>query len=443
MAFAIYFPPMNILYIHSHDTGRYVQPYGHAIPTPHLQWLAEEGVLFRQAFCAGPTCSPSRAALLTGQYPHTCGMTGLAHRGFALSDPSHHLASFLARSGYETALAGVQHEVAHSPEGIQGLGYTRYLGRPDPEQLACAYLDSKPAGPFFLAVGFGNTHRAYPEPDPDIDAAFCAPPAPLPDAPEIRRDMAAFKTTARQLDFKIGTVLAALARNGYDRNTLVIATTDHGIAFPLMKCNLTDHGTGVMLILRGPREGAGAGLVKAGRAEDALVSQIDLFPTLCDMLGLAAPAWLQGRSLVPLLRGEAAAVHEAVFSEVNYHAAYEPMRTVRTPRWRYIRRWEPRCSPVLPNCDDSPSKTWLLANGWRDRAPALEALFDLAHDPHQMNNVAERPEAAPALADMRGRLGAWMRETRDPLLGGSVPLPAGGRVNDADGLSPQEQPKPA
>src|SRR5215471_17617747 len=73
----------NILYIHSHDTGRYIQPYGHAVATPHLQRLAEEGVLFRRNFCANPTCSPSRAALLTGCYPHENGMTGLAHRGWS------------------------------------------------------------------------------------------------------------------------------------------------------------------------------------------------------------------------------------------------------------------------------------------------------------------------------------------------------------------------
>ncbi len=76
----------NILYLHSHDTGRYVQPYGHAIPTPNIQRLAEQGVLFRKAFCAAPTCSASRACLLTGQYAHSNGMLGLAHRGFSLRD---------------------------------------------------------------------------------------------------------------------------------------------------------------------------------------------------------------------------------------------------------------------------------------------------------------------------------------------------------------------
>ncbi len=97
---------MNILYLHTHDTGRYIQPYGYAVPTPNLMKLASEGTLVRQAFCAGPTCSPSRAAMLTGMNPHSCGMTGLAHRGFKLNDYSKHLAAFLGRQGYETVLCG-------------------------------------------------------------------------------------------------------------------------------------------------------------------------------------------------------------------------------------------------------------------------------------------------------------------------------------------------
>src|ERR671929_1909800 len=94
----------NILYIHSHDSGRYLQPYGHAVPTPNLQRLASEGVLFRRAFSCAPTCSPSRAALLTGQFPHQNGMIGLAHRGFRLNDYSRHLVHTLREAGYWSAL---------------------------------------------------------------------------------------------------------------------------------------------------------------------------------------------------------------------------------------------------------------------------------------------------------------------------------------------------
>ncbi|MCJ7549644.1 MAG: sulfatase-like hydrolase/transferase, partial [Anaerolineae bacterium] len=81
----------NILYIHTHDIARYVQPYGYAVPTPNLQAFAEEAVLFRNAFCANPTCAASRSTLLTGMYPHNNGMTGLAHRGWSLNDYGQHI----------------------------------------------------------------------------------------------------------------------------------------------------------------------------------------------------------------------------------------------------------------------------------------------------------------------------------------------------------------
>ncbi len=103
---------------------------------------------------------------------------------------------------------------------------------------------------------------------------------------------------------------------------------------------------------------------------DALVSQVDLFPTLCDLLEINPPAWLQGRSLLPLVRGEAPEIREAVFSEINFHVAYEPQRAVRTQRWKYIRRFDGRTRPVLPNCDDSPSKSLWIENGWRERPVA-------------------------------------------------------------------------
>ncbi len=107
----------NILYIHSHDSGRYLQPYGHAVPAPNLQRLAEGGVLFRHAFSAAPTCSPSRASLLTGMCPHSNGMLGLAHRGFALHDYRQHVLHTLRAAGYHSALIGLQH-IAKDPATI-------------------------------------------------------------------------------------------------------------------------------------------------------------------------------------------------------------------------------------------------------------------------------------------------------------------------------------
>jgi N-sulfoglucosamine sulfohydrolase len=423
----------NILYLHSHDTGRYVQPYGHGVPTPSIQRLAEQGVLFRQSFCAAPTCSPSRASLVTGQWAHSSGMIGLAHRGFSLSDYSHHIVHTLRQAGYRSSLIGVQH-VAREPVTI---GYDQVVPAASHrvEHIAPAAVDwisRAPQEPFFLSVGFSETHRQFHEPGPDEDPRYCLPPRPLPDTPEVRQDVAAFKASARVLDRGVGMALEALEKQGLAENTLVICTTDHGIAFPGMKCNLTDHGIGVMLIVRGP------GGFTGGQVVDAMVSHVDLFPTICDLLDIEAPSWLQGTSMLPLVRGEATEIREELFAEVTYHAAYEPQRAVRTRRFKYIRRFEPRSGPVLPNCDDGLSKDVWLRHGWADRPPAMEQLYDLVFDPNESNNLAGDPAVAQTLGEMRERLGRWMRATDDPLLAGPVPAPSGARVNDPDGLSPRE-----
>ena len=324
----------NILYLHSHDTGRYIQPYGHAVATPCLQRLAEEGVLFRQNFCVTPTCSPSRAALLTGCYPHENGMTGLAHRGYSLNDYRQHIIHTLRREGYVSVLAGVQHiaSATAEEEAWQIIGYDTCLEGDQYEQRVASFLERPPKSPFFLSVGFHETHRKFPAvQDSAENPNYCLPPSPLPDTPETREDMARYKASARELDRKMGIVLDALDRSGLADNTLVICTTDHGIAFPRMKCNLHDSGIGTMLIMRGP------GGFAAGRVSDCMTSHLDIFPTVCDLLQIEPPLWLRGKSLMPLVCKEATRLHDELFFEINDHAAFEAVRAVRTERWKYIR----------------------------------------------------------------------------------------------------------
>ncbi len=427
-------PKPNILYIHSHDTGRYLQPYGHAVPTPNLQRLAERGVLFRRAYCAAPTCSPSRAALLTGQTPHSAGMLGLANRGFVLGDFDQHIIHTLKTAGYISALAGIQHLTnAQFHRGAEAVGYDHILttAHADAHTAAADFIRSRPGQPFWLTVGFFETHREFPA-EHDVNPAYVQPPALFPDTPGTRQDMANYIAMARTLDDKIGCVLAALDESGQRENTLVIYTTDHGLAFPGMKCNLTDHGIGVALIMQGPAPFSG------GRAIDAMVSHIDIFPTLCDLLALEPPSWLQGRSMLQLLRGEADAIRDEVFAEVSYHAAYEPKRAVRTERYKYIRRYDKRESPVLSNIDDGLTKSELVAAGFGELAPAPEQLYDTLLDPAERINLVDSAEHADVLADLRARLERWMRETDDPLLRGQVPAPPGAELNDPDGASPRE-----
>ena len=426
----------NILYIHSHDTGRYVQPYGYPVPTPNIQALAEDGVVFRQAFCAGPTCSPSRAALLTGQCPHNNGMLGLAHYGFSLNDYNQHIIHTLREAGYYSALIGVQH-ITEYPEII---GYDKVTvgGNLDAQtagEYAAEFLRDAPPQPFFLSVGTFETHREFPQADPEDQSQYTRPPQPISDTPETRADFADFKKSARLFDEGVGSILDALEQSGLADNTLVICTTDHGIAFPGMKCNLTDHGMGVMLIMRGP------GGFDSGKVCDAMVSHIDVYPTICDLLEITPPDRLQGKSMLPLVRGQVEEINEEIFSEVTYHAAYEPKRCVRTSRYKYIRRFDDRTAPTLPNCDDSAAKDMWLEHDWRNRPVAREQLYDLVFDPTESNNLAENPAAGDLLQEMRQRLDRWMRKTDDPLLEGPIPLPDGAVATDRDELSPVEPSK--
>lgn len=399
-----------------------------------MQKLAEDGVLFRQAFCCAPTCSPSRASLVTGEYAHCNGMTGLSHRGFRLKNYSHHILHTLRKAGYTSVLAGIQH-IAHGPEAPRRIiGYDLDIGPHNvAHERASEFLSDSPPQPFFLSVGFGETHRAFPPIDPGVNPDYCIPPLPFADTPETRKDMMSFKKIVRTLDSKIGMVLNALDQNGLAENTLVICTTDHGIAFPRMKCNLTDGGIGVMLIMRGPDGFNG------GKVVDGLVSQIDLFPTLCDMLGIERPGWLQGVSILPLINGQADDVRDEIFAEVNYHAAYEPQRCVRTKRWKYIRRFDKRLKPALVNCDDSPSKLLWINNGWMDTVLPESALYDLMFDPGETNNLVSDKAHKQILEDMQERLERWTRETDDPLLKGQVPAPENARLNDPDDISTQQQ----
>ena len=425
--------PPNIIYLHSHDTGRYVQPYGHQIQTPNIQRLADQGLLFRQAFCAAPTCSGSRACLLTGQWAHVNGMTGLAHRGWTLNDYDRHIVHPLREAGYWSALIGEQH-VSEDP-GVLGYDHVVDIGTTKVHSIAPAALQllrSRPPRPFFLSIGFFETHREFFEPSSVRDALYGAPPPHLPDTPETRADMASFKASARSLDQGVGAVLHALDEQGLADDTLIVLTTDHGLPFPGAKGTLSDRGLGTMLILRGP------GGFLGGHVTDALVSHVDIYPTLCELAGAPLPEDLSGTSLLPLARREVAEVRDELFAELTYHAAYDPQRAIRTRRHKLIRHFGDRLLPVLPNVDDSPSKKLLVAAGWGQTPRPRVELYDLLADPGEMRNLATDESCSAHLADLDAQLDAWMHATADPLLDGPVPVPPGGFVNDPAGYSARE-----
>ena len=432
---------MNVLYVHTHDTGRFIEPYDASIPTPNLMKLAKEGTLFRNAYCCGPTCSPSRAALLTGQPPHQNGMYGLAHRGFSLNDYSKHLANYLKKFGYETVLFGMQHE-CKNPEGI---GYDRVFKDPRREaedltswdlsngDAAIAYLREKHEKPFFMSYGLAHTHRPFLEIDESVHPDYLRVPGCLPDNAQTREDYAGFVTSAMRADMCIGRVLDELDRQGLADDTLILYTTDHGIAFPHMKCTLYDTGIGVSMIMKYK------GNQSAGTVKDALVSHVDVYPTLCDMLGIPKPQWLTGKSLMPILNNEALEVNDAVFSEVTYHAATEPQRCVRTKRYKYIRRYGINDDYVPANIDEGESKHFLLDEGLLSRKIDREMLFDLSFDPAERRNLINDPDYAEIAEHMRGLLAKHMADTDDFIESGNLPRPEGVIMNTITCIDPDSK----
>lgn len=434
---------LNILYIHTHDTGRYIEPYGYQVPTPNLMELAREGTVFRHAYCAGPTCSPSRAGLLTGMAPHSCGMMGLAHRGFVLDDYKKHLAQFLKEKGYETVLCGMQHEAPKT----EMLGYDYVLADYQGEEVVedfvqkdlenarkvAEYLTKPKEKPFFVSFGMQSTHRIFPDYKASVDPDYVMPPFPLYDTQTNREDMAAYITSAKVADDCVGIVLDALEKSGLEDETIVLFTTDHGIAFPRMKCNLYDTGIGVALIFKYP------GNQRGGKSVDTLISQIDVFPTLCDILNIERPHWLQGTSFLPVLENKREKIRDEIYSEVTFHAAYEPMRCIRTERYKLIKYFEPHGRPVPANIDDGLSKEFLVSSGYLESTISEEMLFDLYLDPVERENRIGEKEYEHIYEDLSQRLRQWMEDTDDPLLHGKVEKPEGAIVNKINCMSAEEK----
>lgn len=432
----------NLVYINTHDTGRMISPYGYDIPTPHLQELAKEGTLFTHAYCCSPTCSPSRASMLTGTYPHQNGMLGLAQRGFSLNDPSKHLAYYLRTNGYETAISGIQHEVGWyldiDTNALHSMGYEDILtnsseGYKKEELHLWDHKNAVSAAdwivhynsdkPFMLSYGMHSTHRPYPvKVAENIDERYVKPPFPVESNLDDRHDQAQFMTSAQYADENANVIIDALKRSGLLENTIILFTTDHGVALPFNKCNLTDSGIGISMIIRHPE-------IARGKVVDQLVSQIDVFPTICDLLGLEKPNYLEGTSFLPTIERDEA-VRDEVFAEVNFHTSYEPMRCVRNRRYKYIRYYDQSWDQInLSNIDESAPKTLLLSNGLKGRKKNMEALYDCLYDPDETNNLIGYPEYADVIDELKCDLQKHLEDTDDPILNGELEFKPEYKVN--------------
>lgn len=426
----------NVLLIHSHDLGRYLSCYGKDVETPNIDALAENGALFENHFVTAPQCSPSRGSLLTGLHPHVNGLMGLAHEDWELSEEITALPEYLKQAGYESHMFGLQH-VSDDPRSI-GYEYIHSEGNlippSDPEihevnrakevaETFEVFLEKESYNePFFASVGVFELHRIevnehfgfddgrYDVSDPDE-----VTPLPyLPDSEKIREDIAEMEGMLTALDDAVGQIMEALTSTGLAENTVVIFTTEHGIAFPRAKGCCYDPGIEAALIMRHPGE------IDGGTRYDELLSNVDVVPTILDLVDEVDPDDVAGRSFLPLMTDQEYLPRNSVFAEMTWHDRYNPVRAVRTPEYKYIRNFWHLPDVYLSN-DTFVSKAGreVREEFYADHRP-YEELYSLQEDPHEQTNLADSEEYEPIRTELEDELFEWMKRTDDPLLDGPV-----------------------
>ncbi len=422
----------HIFVITCHDLGHHLGCYGiESVRSPNLDRLAAEGARFDRAFCTAPQCSPSRASLATGRYPHSNGVMGLTHAGFDwdLNTGEQHVAARLAEYGYETHLFGLQHVTQHLDRlGFQHLhtqgsgqgGDTGSTSSRDVGASVEAFLhDMRLQAPLYVEINFFEPHRPYNfgGVEPDTAAGVFVPPY-LPQIPEAREELAALQGAIREVDQTIERVLDVLERVGLSKGALVIFSADHGLAMPRAKCTLYDPGIGIALIVRWPDGG-----VPLGSAVPDLVSNLDILPTILQAAGFPIPAEVQGTSILALLRGEPHRARKAIYAEKTFHSYYDPMRCVRTERFKYIRNFETAFAVEVPgDVQRGPIFRSDPSRYSGDRRQLVE-FYNLFADPLEQHNLVGSPELAGVQRELDRRLWQWMEETQDPLLSGPIASP--------------------
>lgn len=416
----------HIVEIITHDLGQHLSIYGrNSIGTPNLDGLGRDGAVLSSMFAVAPQCSPSRSAIMTGRYPHSNGMFGLAHRGWGYHPGERTLPMRLREYGYRSHLIGFHHECPHgSPtETAARLGYDAVRDFEAPVYAAstvdrmCGYIasDVSPDTPTFLSIGFFDVHRPNYGPIPHADAVSL--PAYIPDTPDTRADYAQFEQMVSSFDAHIGQLLQTIDRTLPPEDTIVFFTTDHGPEFNRAKMTLYDPGLLSSFLVRW------SGRIDAGTVLDGMYSNVDVKPTLLELAGIPIPPDIHGRSFARDLLAGRGDGRDWLIAEKTYHAYRDPMRAIRTRRYKLIRNMRSGF-PIQVSAEHCERMGWSFAEALYGTGRPETELYDLDRDPLEMRNLAEEPAYRGTVATLRDQLVEILRETGDPIVDGVVPEPS-------------------
>ena len=429
----------NILLIVSEDNGPDLGCYGvDEVTTPHLDKLAAEGTLFERAYVPYSVCSPSRAVIFTGLYPHQNGQIGLATHKFRMYPGIKTLPKYLSESGYTTGCLGKIHvnpekELPFDFRAIKGANF-RKKSLKDYALETGKFIKSSDK-PFFLMVNFPDAHYplqrqvegmpANPIDGEDLDGSL---PFIGADSKRLREYTANYYNSMNRLDEFVGMLLEQLEISGKASNTLIIYLGDHGAQFSRGKCSNYEAGLRVPLIIKDSR------FANRGIRQTQLINTIDLLPTILNTADIKVPDFLTGKSLLPLL--EDATVQngrEYIFAGGNGSTAllYYPRRSVRDQRYKLILnllhdRENPKYkfyeSHKNPHFDGGTEEQEILNSSeeiiqayevWKN--PPKYELYDLENDPYEFKNLSENPDYKDVVDKLVSTLETWQMKTKDPM----------------------------
>jgi N-sulfoglucosamine sulfohydrolase len=430
------------------DMGLHLGCYGdEQAHTPHLDRFAQKGILFERAFVTSASCSPSRASILTGRYPHQVGQIGLSHHGFSMDRRYSNLPARLKKEGYYTGVLGKIHveptdafgfafkwggfdyqvsgerklrsEHAVSVIGVNGEPTEKRVKLTQmPKRIARAvdqFLKNAKNRPFFLMVNILDPHKPLYRSvqgipwDPHLPAELKKLPVipPGQDFDHIRA--AGYYNGVTRADASFGRILEALRRWTVIEDTIVIFLSDHGPIFHHGKTTNYEQGLHIPLLARFPDFEAPSRIA-------AMVSTIDLFPTLLDVLGLPGRGRLPGRSSKPLFYGQQWK-SRSIYGEFTFHddQMLKPMRSIRTSKYKLIHN---AFAPYSRRWRDQDSQKGHSSAQWLERyaSKAEWELYDITSDPYERENLSYEEHKTDIKERLKGCLRSWQRKTEDFLI---------------------------
>jgi N-sulfoglucosamine sulfohydrolase len=391
------------------------------IKTPNMQRLADAGLTFNRAFVASPSCAPSRGAMLTGLMPARNG-----------AEPNHSkpraeikkLPAYLHELGYEVVAFGKVSHYQHT--GDYGFDYFAHDKFHDDVAITegIKWLRARKSDkPLCIFFGTNWPHVPWPQTGEGYEPNRIKVPTTHVDTQSTREWRARYYAAIGRMDAELGAAYDA-AQEVLGRNTFYLHTSDHGAQWPFGKWNLYDAG------IRTPMIAVWPGKITPGIRTDAMVSWIDILPTLVEVGGGNPPTDIDGRSFAPVLRAPNKAHRDRIFTTHSGDGRMNvyPTRSVRTTDWKYIHNLHPEyyftTHVDLAQAQDGSGyfASWVEKAKTDPKAAAVvnryharpgEELYDLRNDPLELKNLANDPKQATRLAEMRAEVDAWMKESGD------------------------------